>query len=54
VLFVAGCEENQARFHPRFDLIIVLSAAAEVLLERLWRTTTSFGRAPGEAGAGGG
>jgi predicted GTPase len=20
VLFVAGCEENQVRFHPRFDL----------------------------------
>src|SRR5512142_2886401 len=26
VLFVAGCEENQVRFHPRFDLIILLSA----------------------------
>jgi dephospho-CoA kinase len=49
VLFVAGCEENQARFHPRFDLIILLSAPAEVLAERLAsRTTSSFGRAPGE------
>jgi hypothetical protein len=28
VLFVAGCEENQVRFHPRFDLIILLSAPA--------------------------
>jgi hypothetical protein len=26
VLFVAGCEENQVRFHLRFDLIILLSA----------------------------
>ena len=49
VLFVAGCEENQVRFHPRFDLIILLSAPAEVLAERLAsRTTNSFGRAPGE------
>jgi dephospho-CoA kinase len=49
VLFVAGCEENQVRFHPRFDLIILLSAPVEVLAERLSsRTTNSFGRAPGE------
>ena len=31
VLFVAGCEENQVRFHPRFDVIILLSAPAEIL-----------------------
>lgn len=49
VLFVAGCEENQVRFHPRFDLIILLSAPVEVLTERLAsRTTNSFGQAPGE------
>ncbi len=49
LLFVAGCEENQVRFHPRFDLIILLSAPAEVLTERLAsRTTNSFGQAPGE------
>jgi dephospho-CoA kinase len=49
VLFVAGCEENQVQFHPRFDLIILLSAPAGVLAERLAsRTTNSFGRAPGE------
>jgi hypothetical protein len=49
VLFVAGCEENQVRFHPRFDLIILLSAPAEVLAGRLAsRTTNSFGREPGE------
>jgi hypothetical protein len=35
VLFVAGCEENQVRFHPRFDVIILPSAPAEVLVERL-------------------
>jgi AAA domain len=49
VLFVAGCEENQVRFHPRFDLIILLSAPAGVLAERLAsRTENSFGRGPGE------
>jgi hypothetical protein len=49
VLFVAGCEENQGRFHPRFDLIILLSAPVEVLTGRLAsRTTNCFGRAPGE------
>jgi len=49
VLFVAGCEENQVRFHPRFDLIILLSAPAGVLAERLAsRTANSFGKAPGE------
>ena len=49
VLFVAGCEENQAQFHPRFDLIILLSAPVEALTKRLAsRTTNSFGRAPGE------
>jgi dephospho-CoA kinase len=49
VLFVAGCEENRVRFHPRFDLIILLSAPAGVLAQRLAsRTTNSFGRAPGE------
>jgi hypothetical protein len=28
VLFVAGCEENQARFHSEFNHIILLSAPA--------------------------
>lgn len=49
VLFVAGCEENQVRFHPRFDLIVLLSAPAEVLLGRLAsRTSNPFGKSPGE------
>jgi hypothetical protein len=37
VLFIAGCEENQVRFHPRFDLIILLSAPAGVRCHRLQR-----------------
>lgn len=49
LLFVAGCEENQARFHPCFDQIILLSAPAEVLAERLAaRSNNAFGKSPGE------
>ena len=49
VLFVAGCEENQVRFHPQFDVIILLSAPAEVLAERLVsRTGNPYGKRPGE------
>lgn len=49
VLFVAGCEENQARFHARFDHIILLSAPLEVLTGRLAaRTSNPYGKDPGE------
>ena len=49
VWFVAGCEENQAKFHPQFDHIVVLSAPLETLIERLaMRTTNSYGKAPDE------
>jgi shikimate kinase len=49
VLFIAGCEENQVRFHSRFDLIILLSAPARTLIERLAaRTGNPYGKAPGD------
>jgi dephospho-CoA kinase len=49
VLFVAGCEENQVRFHPWFDHIILLSAPAEVLTWRLaTRTNNPFGKSAGD------
>ncbi len=49
VLFIAGCEENQVRFHPRFDLIILLSAPAQTMIERLTaRTGNPYGKAPGD------
>jgi shikimate kinase len=48
-LFVSGCAPNQVRFYPRFDHIILLTAPAAVLAERLaTRTTNTFGRRPGE------
>jgi shikimate kinase len=49
VLFIAGCEENQVSFHPRFDLIILLSAPAQTMIERLTaRTGNPYGTAPGD------
>jgi dephospho-CoA kinase len=49
VLFVAGCEENQAKFHTQFDHIVLLSAPLEILIERLaTRTNNSYGKAPDE------
>jgi shikimate kinase len=45
VLFVAGCEENQVKFHSQFDHIILLSAPLEVLTQRLaTRTNNPFGK----------
>lgn len=44
-LFVVGCEENQVRFYPQFDHIVLLTAPVEVLLDRLAaRTDNPFGR----------
>jgi dephospho-CoA kinase len=49
VLFVAGCEQNQVRFHQEFDHIVLLSAPLETLLDRLaTRTTNTYGKAPEE------
>jgi dephospho-CoA kinase len=49
VLFVAGCEENQVKFHPQFDHIVLLSAPIETLMDRVAnRTNNSYGKAPEE------
>ena len=49
VLFVAGCEENQVKFHPRFDHIVLLSAPLETLIERLAaRADNPYGKDPEE------
>ncbi len=51
VLFVAGCEENQARFHPQFDRIILLSAPIQTMTQRLAdRTCNPFGKTRGDLG----
>jgi dephospho-CoA kinase len=34
-LFIAGCHTNQGRFYDRLDAVVLLSATAEVLFERI-------------------
>jgi len=49
VLFVQGTTRNQVLFYPRFNHIVLLSAPAEVLAERLTtRTTNPYGKDPAE------
>jgi adenylate kinase family enzyme len=48
-LFVSGCVSNQGRFYDRFDAVVLLSAPADVLLERIEsRTTNGYGKSPEE------
>jgi thymidylate kinase len=48
-LFVQGCVSNQSTFYERFDAIVLLSAPAEVILERIARrATNSYGKTPVE------
>jgi dephospho-CoA kinase len=44
-LFVQGTVANQGRFYQRFNAVVLLSAPAEVIFERLRaRTTNNFGK----------
>jgi adenylate kinase family enzyme len=48
-LFVQGCVRNQGKFYDRFDAVVLLSAPAPVLLDRIeHRTTNDYGKAPPE------
>ena len=49
ILFLSGCASNMGKFHSRFDHIVLLSAPASLIVERLdRRTTNSYGKAPDE------
>jgi len=49
VLFIGGCAFNQGRFHEQFDHIVLLSAPAAVMVERLTvRTSNVYGKQPEE------
>jgi shikimate kinase len=49
VLFLSGCAENMGKFLPQFDHVVLLSAPADVIVERLGtRTTNSYGKHPDE------
>lgn len=52
VLFMSGCAENQVKFYPQLDHIILLSAPATVLVERIMtRTNNPYGKRPEELAA---
>jgi shikimate kinase len=49
LLFVQGTTRNQVQFYSRFDHIVLLSAPAEILVERLTRRTNNpYGKDPTE------
>ena len=51
-LFVSGCAMNQGQFYPQFDDIVLFSAPAAVLVERLaLRTNNPYGKHPDELAA---
>lgn len=44
-LYVSGTVSNQGRFYSRFDAVVLLSAPADVLLQRIGtRTTNNYGK----------
>jgi len=48
-LVVAGCASNQGRFYDQFDLVVLLSAPAQVMIERIQgRTSNAFGKSHDE------
>ena len=48
-LFVQGCVRNQSKFYDRFDAVVLLSAPAHVILDRIERrTTNTYGKTPVE------
>jgi predicted ATPase len=48
-LYVSGTVSNQGKFYDRFDAIVLLSAPAEVILDRVvHRTTNEYGKSPEE------
>jgi shikimate kinase len=49
ILYVSGTVSNQGRFYPCFDAVVLLSAPAEVLLDRIDRRMTNpYGKSPDE------
>lgn len=48
-LFVSGCKSNQGQFYRLFDHVVLLSAPAEVILERIAnRVNNHYGKNPEE------
>ena len=48
-LFISGCVSNQGKFYPRFDAVVLLTAPANVILERVAsRESNAFGKRDAE------
>ena len=48
-LFLSGCASNMGQFLSQFDQIVLLSAPADLIIERLsTRTSNSYGKHPDE------
>ena len=49
VLFLSGCAQNMGKFLPQFNHVVLLSAPADVIVERLGtRTNNPYGKHPDE------
>ncbi len=49
VLYVSGCKSNQGKFYDDFDAVVLLSAPAETLLDRIAkRDTNDYGKSEAE------
>jgi shikimate kinase len=49
VLYVAGCKSKQGRFYDRFDAVVLLSAPADTIMERIrTRDTNPYGKSARE------
>jgi shikimate kinase len=49
ILFLSGCAKNMVKFYPHFDHIVLLSAPAAVIVERLaTRSNNPYGKHPDE------
>lgn len=49
VMFLSGCASNMGQFLPQFNHIVLLSAPADLIVERLsTRTGNSYGKRPEE------
>jgi broad-specificity NMP kinase len=49
VLFISGCVSNQGKFYPRFDAVVLLTAPADVIFERVARRkANAFGKRDAE------
>ncbi|MEO7913333.1 MAG: AAA family ATPase [Roseiflexaceae bacterium] len=49
LLFLSGCASNMGKFLPQFDQVVLLSAPADMIVERLGkRTNNQYGKHPDE------